>query len=200
LNYLPACNVSIISWCTSRAPTFLLTDIPPKFSPQLKTPTVAISGGKPVTCPVKLSSLAELLVRDLPSYGNRIVQQRRKRSDKIYSSIVTASAPELQPLPIVSREYPSQFPQAAPTQVFISTLENQYTGSRSGQIQQFHWLFLAQTRQGWRLANIYTRTGGFPLANNPISPPIESSRTIVGEAIRIWLNDCYLGKLRNYGT
>jgi hypothetical protein len=178
----------------------LLKNISPKFSPQFTMPNVAISGAKPVTCPVKLSSLAELLVRDLPSYGNRIVQQRRKRSDKVYSSIVTASAPELQPLPIVSREYPSQFPQAAPTQVFISTLENQYTGNRSAQIQQFHWLFLAQTRQGWRLANIYTRTGGFPLTNNPISPPIESSRTIVGEAIRIWLNDCFLGKLRSYGT
>jgi hypothetical protein len=124
------------------------------------------------------------------------LQQRRKRTDRVYSSIATASVPELQPLPVFSREYPAKFPQSAATQVFISTLETQYTGNRSAQIQQFHWLFLAQTRQGWRLANIYTRTGGFPLANNPISPPIESSRTIVGEAIRIWLNDCYLGKLR----
>jgi hypothetical protein len=200
LHYLPACNLNIASWCAPRASTLLLNHLSPKLSPQITMPTVAISGGKPVTCPVKLSSLAELLVRDLPSYGNRIVHRRRKLSDKVYSSIVTASNPELQPLPIVSHEYPSQFPQAAPTQVFISTLENQYTGTRSAQIQQFHWLFLAQTRQGWRLANIYTRTGGFPLANNPISPSIESSRTIVGEAIRIWLNDCHLGKLRQYGA
>jgi hypothetical protein len=157
-----------------------------------------LAGATPVACPVKLASLADLLVRDLPGYGNRILQQRRKRTDRVYSSLATASSPELQPLPVVSREYPAQFPQAAATQVFITTLETQYTGNRSAQIQQFHWLFLAQTRQGWRLANIYTRTGGFPLTNNPISPPIESSQTIVGEAIRIWLNDCYLGKIRKY--
>jgi hypothetical protein len=165
LNYLPACNLSMTSWCAPRPTTLLLKRLPPKFSPEFTMPIVALADGKTVACPAKLSSLAELLVRDLPSYGNRISQQRRKRTDRVYSSIVTASAPELQPLPIVSREYPAQFPQAAPTQVFISTLENQYTGNRSAQIQQFHWLFLAQTRQGWRLANIYTRTGGFPLAS-----------------------------------
>ena len=82
------------------------------------------------------------------------------------------------------------------TQIFISTLERQYTGLQSSQLQQFHWLFLAQTRQGWRLVNIYSRTSGFPTANTAISPPIESSKTVVGEAIRIWLNDCYLGKVR----
>jgi hypothetical protein len=197
LNYLLACDLSVGSWCEPRPRTLLVNTMPtPQPTNRFTIPPIA--GATPVTCPVKLSSLADLLVRDLPSYGNRIIQQRRKRTDRVYSSIVTASVPELQPLPVVSREYPSQFPQAAPTQVFITTLENQYTGSRSAQIQQFHWLFLAQTRQGWRLANIYTRTGGFPLANNPISPPIDSSRTIVGEAIRIWLNDCYLGKLRKY--
>lgn len=150
----------------------------------------------PSVCPAKLDSLANLLTRDLPSYANRLIQQRRRRTDPLYSSLITASAPELQPLPVISREYPPNFPQAAPQQVFITTLENQYTGNRSAQLQQFHWLFLAQTQQGWRLANIYTRTGGFPLSNQLITPPIESSKTIVGEAIAIWLNDCYLGKIR----
>jgi hypothetical protein len=151
----------------------------------------------PNTCPVKVASLATLLVRDLPSYANRLIQQRRKRTDRVYSSLITASVPELQPIAIGSREYPPNFPQAAPTQVFITTLETQYTDTRSAQLQQFHWLFLAQTRQGWRLANIYTRTGGFPLKNNPISPPVESSKTIVGEAVSVWLNDCYIGKIRS---
>jgi hypothetical protein len=150
----------------------------------------------PHTCPVKLDGLTNLLVRDLPGYTNRLIQQRRSRTDKIYSSIVTASVPDLQPIETISREYPPQFPQAAPTQVFIGTLERQYTGLQSSQLQQFHWLFLAQTRMGWRLANIYTRTSSFPSANTSISPPIESSKTVVGEAIRIWLNDCYLGKVR----
>ena len=155
-----------------------------------------IVASAPNTCPVKLDSLTNLLARDLPSYANRIVQQRRTRTEKMYSSIVTASIPELKPIEIVSHEYPSRFPQAAPTQVFISTLENQYTGIQSAQLQQFHWLFLTKTRLGWRLVNIYSRTSGSPTASMPITPPIESSKTIVGEAIRIWLNDCHVGKVR----
>ncbi len=149
------------------------------------------------TCPVKLADLTNALVRDLPSYTNRLIQQRRSRNDKLYSSIVTASLPELKSIEITSREYPPRFPQTAPTQVFISTLERQYTGIQSAQLQQFHWLFLAQTRMGWRLATIYSRISSFPHHNNAITPPIESSQTVVGEAIGIWLNDCYVGKVRN---
>jgi hypothetical protein len=153
----------------------------------------------PNTCPAKLEQLTNMLVRDLPSYANRLIQQRRKRTDRIYSSIVGASVPELQPIEIASREYPAHFPQAAPTQVFISTLERQYTGINSAQLQQFHWLFIANTRLGWRLVSIYSRTSGSPSVNAPITPSIESSKTIVGEAISIWLNDCHLGKVRNSG-
>jgi hypothetical protein len=149
------------------------------------------------TCPANVDSLTSLLIRDLPSYANRVIQRRRKRTDAFYSSLLTAGRPEFTPIDLPSREYPERFPQAAPTQVFITTLERQYTGSQSAEIQQFHWLFLAKTRLGWRLGNIYTRTS---VANRtddtPIAPPVESSRTIVGEAIRIWLNDCYLGKVR----
>jgi hypothetical protein len=182
VNYLPAC-ISIGGNGCDRA-----------ISPvhQQIIPLVASTH----TCPAKLDSLTNLLVRDLPSYGNRLIQQRRNRTDKLYSSILTASVPDLQPIETMSREYPPQFPQAAPTQVFISTLERQYTDLQSAQLQQFHWIFLAQTRMGWRLANIYTRTSSFPSANTSISPPIESSKTVVGEAIRIWLNDCHLGKVR----
>lgn len=164
---------------------------------EIRPQVVSRVGAVPNTCPEQPDRLANLLVRDLPSYGNRIMQQRRKRTDRLYSSIEIASVPELQPIDILSREYTPQFPQSAPTQVFVTTLERQYTGLRSAQLQQFHWLFIAKTRLGWRLANIYTRTGGFPLANNLITPPIESNNTIVGEAIRIWLNDCYLGRIRD---
>ncbi|PSB56346.1 hypothetical protein [Chamaesiphon polymorphus] len=183
MNYLPVCNYNVANWCDARD----------RQIPQQVTPVV---GNLPTTCPVKSTELSNLLVRDLPSYANRLIQQRRKRTDTLYSSIVAASEPELKPIEIVSREYSTQFPQAAPTQVFITTLEDQYTGSRVAKIQQFHWLFIAQTRLGWRLVSIYTRTGGFPIATTLISPPIESSKTIVGEAIAIWLNDCYLGKIR----
>jgi hypothetical protein len=176
VNYLPVCTQSIGNWCDRVVPVLALA---------------------PNACPVKLENLTNLLVRDLPSYGNRLIQQRRKRTDEVYSSIVTASVPDLKPIEIVSREYPPQFPQAAPTQVFISTLERQYTGIQSTRLQQFHWLFIAKTRLGWRLVNIYSRTSGFPSTNAAITPPIESSSTIVGEAIGVWLNDCHLGKVRD---
>jgi hypothetical protein len=191
LNYLPVCNQNLQSWCAARVERVLAPSV------EVRHHTASNVAANPNTCPVKVESLATLLVRDLPSYANRLIQQRRKRTDRVYSSLITASVPELQPIAIGSREYPPNFPQAAPTQVFITTLETQYTDTRSAQLQQFHWLFLAQTRQGWRLANIYTRTGGFPLKNNPISPPVASSKTIVGEAIGIWLNDCYIGKVRS---
>ena len=192
LNYLLACSQNLESWCAAR-----VDRLPGTSTIEVRYHVRLGVAAAPNTCPVKVESLANLLVRDLPSYANRLIQQRRKRTDRVYSSLITASVPELQPIAIGSREYPPNFPQAAPTQVFITTLETQYTDTRSSQLQQFHWLFLAQTKAGWRLANIYTRTGGFPLKNNPISPPVASSKTIVGEAIGIWLNDCYVGKIRS---
>lgn len=175
MNYIPVCTQSISNWCN------------------LVVPIVA---SVPNTCPAKLDSLTNVLVRDLPSYANRLIQQRRKRTETVYSSIVAVSSPEFKPIEIVSREYPVRFANAVPTQVFISTLERQYTGIRSAQVQQFHWLFISKTPIGWRLANIYSRTSVFPSVNAPITPPIESSQTIVGEAIRLWLHDCHLGKVK----
>ncbi len=137
------------------------------------------------------------MVRDLPNYANRLIQRRRKLKDPVYSSILVVSQPELKPIEIVSREYPPLFPQSAPQQVFITILERQYTGVRSTDLQQFHWLFMVQTKMGWRLANMYSRTSTTPSAGTPVTPPIESSKTIVGEGIRLWLNDCHLGKVKN---
>ncbi len=157
---------------------------------------VPILAVAPATCPAKLEDLTTLLVRDLPSYTNRLIQRRRKRTDPVYSSILSVGAPEFKPLAVASREYPPQFPQATPKQLFITTLERQYTGIRSAELQQFHWLFMVQTRLGWRLVNIYSSTGGTPRGTTPVSPPLESSRTVVAEAIRSWLNDCHLGKVK----
>ncbi len=151
------------------------------------------------TCPANVETLTSLLLRDLPSYANRIIQRRRKRTDLVYSSVILAGRPEFTPIDNTSREYPPLFPQAGPTQVFITTLEVQYTGTKSAKIQQFHWLFLVNTRLGWRLSNIYSRTSTSPRTEDTvIAPPTESSRTIVGEAIRTWLNDCHVGKVTSF--
>ena len=179
MNYLPACILNSNNGC----------------DPQHHR-IVPIVASAPNTCPAQLADLANALDRDLPSYTNRLIQQRRSRKDPLYSSIVTASLPDLQPIDTLSREYPPRFPQAAPSQILLTTLERQYTGIKSTQLQQFHWLFIAKTRIGWRLVNIYSRTSTFPRTNAPITPPTESSNTVVGEAVRIWLHDCYVGKIR----
>jgi hypothetical protein len=158
-----------------------------------KSPIVAAT---PRTCPTNLASVGNLLARDLPSYTNRVIQRRRKISDKLYSSILAVGKPDLTPIAIVSREYPPQFPQSAPSQLFISSLERQYTGIKATDLQQFHWLFLAKTSLGWRLVNIYTRTStGTRTSDSPMTPPIESSKSSIAEAVRLWLNDCYFGKI-----
>jgi hypothetical protein len=155
-----------------------------------------IVAATPRTCPTNLASVANLLARDLPSYTNRVIQRRRKLSDKLYSSILAVGKPDLTPIAIVSREYPPQFPQSAPSQLFISSLERQYTGIKATDLQQFHWLFLAKTSLGWRLVNIYTRTStGTRNSDSPLTPPIESSKSSIAEAVRLWLNDCYFGKI-----
>ena len=179
MNYLTACILNGSNGCDT-----------------LDHRIVPIVASAPNTCPVQLADLANALVRDLPSYTNRLIQQRRSRKDSLYSSIVTASLPDLQPIDTISREYPPRFPQSPPTQILLSTLERQYTGIKSTQLQQFHWIFIAKTRMGWRLVNIYSRTSNFPSINTPITPPTESKNTVVGEAVRIWLNDCYVGKIR----
>lgn len=217
MNYLPVCTHSVEVSCDSRSDRRLLLPTISRSlgSTQVQLRHINIIVGRSVVtvrhksvpilaaatniCPAKLESLTDTLVRDLPSYTNRIIQQRRKRTDLVYSSMITASTPDLRPIESFSREYPARFPQTAPTQVFLTTLERQYTGTRSAQLQQFHWLFLANTRLGWRLVNMYSQTGGSPGANTPVAPPIESSRTIVGEAISVWLNDCHLGKVRVWG-
>ncbi len=179
VNYLPPCIPSVEVQCVRNIS-------------KLETPIPA----KPRICPTNLTSLANLLARDLPSYTNRVMARRRKISDKLYSSILAVGKPDVTPIAIVSREYPPQFPQAAPSQLFISSLERQYTGIKSTELQEFHWLFLAKTSLGWRLVNIYTRTStGTRTADSPLTPPIESSKSSIGEAVRLWLNDCYFGKI-----
>jgi hypothetical protein len=182
VNYLPPCIPSVEVQCVGNI-----------FA--LKSPILAST---PRTCPTNIASLANLLARDLPSYTNRVIQRRRKLSDNLYSSILAVGKPDFQPIEIVSREYPPQFPQSAPSQLFLSSLERQYTGIKAADLQQFHWLFLAQTSLGWRLVNIYSRTStGARVADSPLTPPIESSKSSIGEAVRLWLNDCYFGKIAN---
>ncbi|WP_009633259.1 hypothetical protein [Synechocystis sp. PCC 7509] len=145
-----------------------------------------------------IETLTTQLVKDLPSYTNRVNQKSRrlKRSVDIYSYVLIAGKAEFAPLSLGPREYLPTLPVSEqPQQVFITTLERQYSTGKLVQLQQYHWLFLTQTTGGWRLAFMFSRTGTYPNSQPP-TPPRESSNGSVAQAVKTWLRDCQAGTLR----
>lgn len=145
-----------------------------------------------------VETLSTQLVKDLPNYTNRVNQKSRRltRSIDIYSYVLLAGKPEFAPLSLGPGEYTSTLPSSdQPQQVFITTLERQYTSGKSVELQQYHWLFLTQTTDGWRLAFMFSRTGTYP-SSQPPTPPRESSNGSVAQAVKTWLRDCQAGTLR----
>jgi hypothetical protein len=146
-----------------------------------------------------VETLTTQLVKDLPSYANRVNQKSRRldRSIDIYSYVLVAGKPEFAPLSLGPGEYTPTLPSTEqPQQVFITTLERQYSTGKLVQLQQYHWLFLTQTTSGWRLAFMFSRTGTYP-NQQPPTPPRESSNGAIAQAIKTWLRDCQAGTLRN---
>lgn len=152
------------------------------------------------SCPSDIETLTSLLLRDLPSYGNRIIQRARRldRSVDQFSYIILAGRPEFEPLPLNSGQSNlSAFitDPNPPQQLFFTTLERQYHGGKAIESQNFHWLFLTHTESGWHLVMIFTQLGatspGFPP-----TPPRESSNSIIGQGVTIWLRDCREGGIR----
>lgn len=141
-------------------------------------------------CPAELETLVEQLLRDLPSYANRILQRDRRLTAPLPpSNLVLAGRAEFEPLPL-SPNQPNQPIPEDPRQVFITTLERSYVSNQPIEMQEYHWLFLTPTPRGWRLAMMFSRTGGSPTGRTP-SPPRESSQGVVAQAVRVWLRDCY---------
>jgi hypothetical protein len=173
---------------------------PPLLLTRSKTqePPPATSSSLPARyqCPQTLSSLEPLLLRDLPSYANRVVQRHRKNKDLNYSIYLVAGQPDLNPITITNPEYSPAFPQAPPQQLFLSTLEQQLQNRETNEVQRFHWLLLTYSKKGsWNLAAMYSRSSKkFPDAT-PL-PPIDSSSSPLGEAINIWLRDCRAGQIK----
>lgn len=147
-------------------------------------------------CPTTLATLTPLLLRDLPAYANRVVQRQRSIKDNSYSSYVVAGRPESNAITIDNPEYQPSRPQAAPFQLFVSTLERQYQNRQTTNYQRFHWIFLTYSpRSSWHLALIYSRLG--KNAQDPtLLPAIDSNNTPVGIAVRTWLRDCRAGKIQ----
>lgn len=147
------------------------------------------------SCPKNFESLSEKLLDDLPSYANRIIQRTksplRNQSDSTY--FIIAGKPDLNPLEINKKgNYTPAFPNTESDnikQIFFTTLERKYQENEVHSVQNYHWLFLTETEQGWYLATLYSRFGVIDNTHPP-TPPQESSDGILGQAIQIWLRDC----------
>lgn len=147
-----------------------------------------------VACPDRLETLVPPLLRDLPSYANRVSQRAyltEYRSIDNPGYVLLAARPEFEPLPLGSNEYKSDAtdPGNEVSQVFFTTLERQYIDNRAVTLQHYHWLFLTQTSRGWRLVLMRSAIGDVP-ANEPPTPPRDSSEGVVAQAVRLWLQDC----------
>jgi hypothetical protein len=159
-----------------------------------------------------LATLTTKLMRDLPAYFNRATQRARRlnRSVQVYSYMLVAGKPDFTPLPLKSWRdgatdeatdgVPDEADKSANNakgveQIFFTTLERQYIKGKAVQLQGFHWLFLTKTTIGWRVAMMYSQTGGYP-KQKPPTPPRESSDSAVAQGIQTWLRDCRAGSLR----
>ena len=141
-------------------------------------------------CPADLETLVARLLQDLPSYANRVIVRSHfspntnTRPGYALPQIILAGRPEFEPLPL---NFEDALPENA-SQVFITTLERQYRGGERVEFQQYHWLFLSKTENGWELVKIVSRFG--TVADVRPLLPSEGEKSEIAEAIRLWLRDC----------
>lgn len=165
----------------------------PLHPPISPTPLVA---ARVATCPATVEGFAPLLLRDLPSYANRVIVRRRSVLElSQLPSVIVAGQAEFQPLPVVA-ERSQQDPQLK--QLFFTTLEQQRVGDLIRELQQYHWLLVTPTTTGWQVVLSYTRTGSYPQGQLPITPPRESSQGPIAQAVVLWLRDCHAGSVRSH--
>lgn len=146
-------------------------------------------------CPTQLEAFVPLMLRDLPSYANRVSQRAytKYRTRERPGYVLLAGRPEYHPLPLPTGEYTTATENDVP-QVFFTTLERQYFSGEAFELQHYHWLFLAQTESGWRFVLMLSTIGGYP-TDGPPTPPQDSSQGVIAQAIRLWLRDCQAGSV-----
>ena len=156
------------------------------------------------TCPEEVETLTALLLRDIPNYTNRVLQRTVAalpdnevdgRAPYRPSYVLIAGRPELEPLDLNDYTYTTSPDAGGPlTQIFFTTLSRQYSGLRDKQVQEYHWLFLTQADDGWRLALMFSAIDDVGSMRSPL-PPRENSRGSVGQAVQLWLRDCRAGAI-----
>ncbi|MGK7889314.1 MAG: hypothetical protein AB4042_08265 [Leptolyngbyaceae cyanobacterium] len=151
-----------------------------------------------IACSTDIEALLPLLLRDLPSYANRVSTraQVRDRPFNPRGVVITAAQPELSSLEVDGYGMmPSEEAIAANglTPLFFTTLERNYRQGTTSRIQHYHWAFLTQTATDeWELALMFSRIGDYP-AHQPVSPPRESRQGTIGRGLQLWLRDCNAG-------
>jgi hypothetical protein len=110
------------------------------------------------------------------------------------SYVLIAGRPEFEPLPLNAREYQPTSSGDDPKQIFFTTLERHYNNTIGSVQQNYHWVFLTHTVDGWRLALMFSRFGS-DRNSQVLSPPRDSSQGVVAQAIRLWLRDCQVGQI-----
>lgn len=204
----------VVGLCLSISPAMAqLPDLPPPTSPPpptpesvpSPTPTPEEEDAIPIpdeiseaasdfiraqsSCPQDFNVLSNLLVRDIPTYTNRILQSSVGDIPRAYrpTYVITASQPDQMPLEITDRVYTTQ-PDAGQDlyQLFFTTLERQYSGIDATSIQHFHWLFLVPSEAGWDMVFMFSAIGD----EETMLPPRDSSYGSIGQAVQRWLKDC----------
>lgn len=163
---------------------------------------------QPVSCPSNIATLTNMMIRDIPGYTNRVLQRTaavlpHTEADELRaaageymrnpyrpSHVLIAGNVNLTPLDLGEYAFTTD-PEAggALSQIFFTTLSRQYSGLQTKEVQEYHWLFLTEATDGWRLAFMFSQIDGSRLADT-LTPPVESSRSSVGQAVQLWLRDC----------
>jgi hypothetical protein len=148
-------------------------------------------------CPAELPMLMPLLLRDLPSYANRVNQRAYTdfRTADLPGYMILADKPEYEPLSLNPGDsQPPPDSQEQPSQVFFTTLERQYVSGKPTSLQYYHRVFLVQTQDGWHLSMMFSTLGNYP-ADQPPTPPQDTSQGVIAQSIRLWLRDCRAGSV-----
>jgi len=154
-----------------------------------------------IACPERLEDLMPLLLRDLPSYANRVNQRAYLTETLTHMAnnpatpgyVLLAGQPDYQALALSPDRLASDRPSSDAPQIFFTTLERQYLAGKAVRLQHYHWLFLTQTQSyGWQLVLMFSAIGDYP-SHQPASAPQDASQGVIAQAIRLWLRDCRAG-------
>lgn len=175
------------------------TDPVPPASPTPDTsPTLDTDSGflwSQVACPQDFDTVSTLLIRDIPSYTNRILQSSVADIPTDYrpTYVITASYPERMPLDITDQVYTTNADaDESLHQLFFTTLERQYSGLEATSMEHYHWLFLTPGEEGWQMVFMFSVIGA---EGDGQLPARDSSQGSVGQAVRRWLVDCQAGAI-----